>query len=146
MVRLRLADSAVADLPADAGQRLAEAAAPPARWHANLPDFPAWQRLGAEGEPLSATLAIEILALLLQRWAFWPSASPTARKRQEPEDRTIVFETRQPEAGLIAGEMAVRLCDALRRGRLDRERWFRRGRNLPAQDRSASRPTSTRWR
>ena len=36
-----------------------------------------------------------------------------------------MFETRQPEAGLIAGEMAVKLCDALRRGRLDSERWFR---------------------
>ena len=72
VVRLRLANSAAADLPADAGQRLAEAAAPPSRWHANLPDFPAWQRLGAEGERLPATLAIEILALLLQRWVFWP--------------------------------------------------------------------------
>ena len=65
---------------------------------------------------------------------------PRANSGSEPEDGTIVFETRQPEAGLIAGEMAVRLCDALRRGRLDRERWFRAVETYHAQDRPASRP------
>ena len=135
VVRLRLADSAVADLPADAGQRLAEAAAPPARWHADLPDFPAWQRLSAEDETLPATLAIEILALLLQRWAFWPPRF--ARRGARPGARGPHDRLRDAPAGSRPdrrrdGRQALQRPAA----RAARPRAVvRRGRNLHAQDR-----------
>lgn len=124
VIRLQLSPDAARPLPASAAQRLAEAAAAPSEWHADGASFPAFHRLVATDGPVAAAAAIEVLALLLQRWVHWPVAFAARGDGQDPGERTAVFQARHPDAGLIAGARAARLLGALRREQLDRDRWL----------------------
>ncbi|MDQ1901617.1 CapA family protein [Paracoccus sp. WLY502] len=96
-------------------------------------DFPDWQLAREAQAPIPIVTAIELFALLLQRSMGWPvtfmaSSQAAIRSDQrsgaspaQPTDERLVavFETRQKAAGLLAGRLALDLCDRLVRAAED---------------------------
>jgi len=83
-------------------------------------DFPGWKLVHEASSPFPVAVAVELLALLLQRSVGWPvnfMLGPQAPRRSDPQAgdrrRVAVFETRQRASGLVAGRIAIDLCDRL---------------------------------
>lgn len=83
-------------------------------------DFPAWKLVREADSAIPAPVAVELLALLLQRSMGWPVGfmlGPQAPRRAGPQPderpRVVVFETRQRASGLAAGRLAIDLCKRL---------------------------------
>lgn len=84
-------------------------------------DFPNWQLAREAQAPLPVAAVVDLLALVLQRSMGWPVSSmmnsqvAQPRSDRSPEERVVaLFETRRKSPGLLAGRLAVELCDKLR--------------------------------
>jgi cyanophycin synthetase len=75
-------------------------------------DFPAWRLMSDGAVTATPERLVEALALLLQRWVGWPVGFSAAELGAEAPPAAAIFETRNPEVGLLAGEFAVDLVNA----------------------------------
>ena len=108
------------DLPPAIGQLIADVIPPIDSGRPEVLNFPAWQQLQGGQSPVAAPLVIETLALLIQRWVNWPVSFAGCELDTELRGEAAIYETRNAEAGLRAGEIAIGLFGALRRESRDR--------------------------
>ncbi len=102
------------DLPPAIGQLVADVIPPISRLRPEILDFPAWRFVQSVQRPITATFVVEALALLLQRWFNWPVGFSGCELDAALRGAAAIFETRNAEAGLRAGEVAIGLLDSLR--------------------------------
>ncbi|MBV0892946.1 CapA family protein [Paracoccus sp. Z118] len=83
-------------------------------------DFPGWQLVREERESVPVAMAVELLAIMLQRSLGWPvtlmESLGAARRSAAPETgdrRIVVFEARQTFSGRTAGRMAADVATRL---------------------------------
>ena len=125
VVRLVLSNEA-SQLPSSIGQLTSVVIPPISEQRAGILDFPVWRSLLTARAPVPTTLVVEALAVLVQRWVNWPVSFTGSERDDKTHNGTAIFETKNADAGLRAGECAVRLFNALNRekpGRL-RERFL----------------------
>ena len=120
VVRLVLSDET--QLPSSIGQLVSVAIPRISKQRAEILDFPAWRTLLRAQSSVPATLVVEALAVLVQRWVNWPVSFTGSERDPKIRDAAAIFETRNADAGLRAGECAVRLLNALNDGKPDRLR------------------------
>lgn len=119
-VELRLADAEQVFLSADELSRLAAAIAP---LRSDVLDCPAWRRLTRATTPVPAAALVEVIAIVLQRYSFWPvkfcawREGTGANGPQDPPQIEIagraVYEAGSEGVALAAGRAAVDLINAL---------------------------------
>lgn len=111
------------DVPLAARRLLLDALPPISRWRAELLDFPAWHLLRDTEAPVPAALVIEAAGLLAQRLMGWPvsfAGSELSGTASACAAGLAVFEARNGEAGLAAGDAAARLFRAMQKDEPDR--------------------------
>lgn len=119
VIVLTLADTAALTVPAQAARELG-ATLPPLR--ADVTDFPGWSQLTAAEDPVPVAAIVEVFAVAVQRYVFWPvrfcgwRPVPQGSQRQDAAGRAV-FEIGTRRSGLAAAKAAVALATALVEGK-----------------------------
>jgi cyanophycin synthetase len=116
VIVLTLAEVVGLTLSAEAARALGTTL-PPLR--ADVLDFSGWSQLAATEDPVPIAAVVEVLAVAVQRYVFWPVSfcgwrpAPAGSERQGAAAGRAVFEIGTRKAGVAASKAVVALAAAL---------------------------------